>query len=178
MKRSRLTSVLPFLPVLLVAACGGAPVGVTSPSSAALAAPVGKTADRAAAPTKESLDPLSVGGDLEAAMVPTVVQTPAKELRSKSRADLDAALSLLENASTPEAAAKKVTARLGKPTWIEGGKKRVWIAKDGKACHRFVLDNDGQADVETAPTTEWRILTASAKQSACTGEIKRGSLSD
>ena len=40
-------------------------------------------------------------------------------------------MKLLANESTPEGAAKKVTARLGKPTWIEGGKKRIWIAKDG-----------------------------------------------
>lgn len=173
---------------LTLAACGGSPagVGVTTPSNAAVAAPVQQSADRSAAaappaaPVKatESLDPLAVGGDLDAAMVPTVVMTPAKELRGKSRGDLDSAMALLKNESTPEGAAKKVTARLGKPTWIESGKKRVWIAKDGKSCHRFVLDNDGQADVETASMTEWRILTASAKQSPCTGEIKRGGLSD
>ncbi len=179
MKRSLL------LCLLALAACGGAPVSVTTPSAAAVpAAPVEKTADRAAAPTpapanaKESLDPLSVGGDLEAAAVPAIVQTPAKELRPKSRADLESAMKLMQNEATPEAAAKKITARLGKPTWIEGGKKRVWIAKDGKSCHRFVLDADGQADLETASTTEWRMLTALAKQSACTGEIKRGSLGD
>jgi hypothetical protein len=173
-------------------ACGGPSVGVASPSAASVVAapeaPVEKTAEKAGAahaapasapaPAKESLDPLSVGGDLEAAAVPKIVQTPAKELRPKSRADLEAAMALLKRETTLEGAAKKVTARLGKPTWIEGDKKRVWIAKDGKSCHRFVLDADGQADIETASTSEWRMLTALAKQSACTGEIKRGSLGD
>ena len=177
MKRSLLTCLPLFGLTLALAACGGSAVGVATSTAGSVPAPVDKTAEKAAAP-KESLDPLAVGGDLEAASVPAVVVTPAKELRPKSRGDLDAAMGLLKNASTPEGALKKVTARLGKPTWIEGGKKRVWIAKDGRSCHRFVLDADGQADLESATTTEWRMLTANAKQSACTGEIKRGGLGD
>ena len=69
----------------LLAACGASPVGTTTPSAASVPAapprPVEKTAEKAGAAlpaTKESLDPLSVGGDLEAAAVPTIVQTPAK----------------------------------------------------------------------------------------------------
>lgn len=184
--------------VIALAACGGnPPVGVTTPSGAAVPAPTEKTPEQAAAPLpaapaapaapapapapakeKQSLDPLSVGSDLEAAAVPTIVQTPAKELRPQSRAGFESALKLMQGEGTPEAAAKKLTARLGKPTWIESGKKRVWIAKDGKSCHRFVLDADGQADLETASASEWRMLTALAKQNACTGEIKRGALGD
>lgn len=167
---------------LVLAACGGAtPVGVTVPSAASVPPPVAKEdgarAREAIGPAeKESLDPLSVGGSLEAAAVPTVAKTPAKELRPLSRGDLDSAMKILEGAGSPEAALKKIVARLGKPTWTENEKKRVWIAKDGKACHRFVLDNDGQADIESAPATEWRMLSANARQNACTGEIKKGDL--
>ena len=159
----------------LLVACGGspAPVGVTTPSSAAI--PAAPKAVAVEAP-KESLDPLAIDSKLEASCVPTVVQTPAKELRPKSRGDLASAMALLKNESTPEGAVKRVTARLGKPTWIENGKKRVWVAKDGKSCHRFVLDADGQADVETASATDWRMLSALAQQNACTGEIRRGAL--
>lgn len=156
------------------AACGNAaPVGVTTPSNAELPKPVEKTAEPA---TKASLDPLAVDSALEAASVPKVELTPTKELRGKSRGDLDGAMRRLASASTPEAAVKTVTARLGKPTWVENGKRRVWIAKDGKSCHRFVLDADGQGDLETAAVTEWRMLSALAQQNACTGEIRKGGL--
>ena len=160
---------------MALAACGAAgtgAVGVTTPSAAVIT-PVAKTEEPS---TSKSLDPLAIDGAFEAAAVPNVVQTPGKQLRPKSRGDLDSAMALLKNESTPEGALKKVTARLGKPTWIENGKKRVWIAKDGKSCHRFVLDTDGQADVETAPTTDWRMLSALAQQNACSGEIRRGGL--
>ena len=52
--------------------------------------------------------------------------------------------------------------------------RSVWIARDGKQCHRLVLDADGQMDVESVPTTEWRTLSALAQQNACSGEIRRG----
>lgn len=167
-----------------LAACAAAPVGVTVPSAADVPPPAAKEDARQARPVeapageekKESLDPLSVGGSLEASAVPNVVKTPAKELRPLSRVDLDQAMKVLEGAGSPDAAVKKLVARLGKPTWTENDKKRVWIAKEGKACHRFTLENDGQADIETAPTTEWRMLSANAKQNACTGEIKKGDL--
>ncbi len=177
MKRPLILGSFFLVGLLALAACGSpAPVGVTTPSAAALPAPTPKVAEPQGKATKESLDPLAVDGALEAASVPTVVMTPAKEVRAKSRGELDSAMGVLKNASTPEEAAKKVTARLGKPTWTENGKKRVWIAKDGKSCHRFVLDGDGQADIETALASEWRMLSALAQQNACTGEIKRGSL--
>lgn len=190
MKRSLLVYLSSATAVALaLAGCGGAPVGVATPTAAAMpvepavspaapAAPKAETTGPSTPARKGSLDPLSVGGDLEAASVPTIVKTPAKALRPKSRADLEAAMALLAKESTPEGALKRVTARLGEPTWTEDGKKSVWIAKAGKSCHRFVLESDGQADIETASTTEWRMLTALAKQSACTGEIKRGALGD
>ncbi|MBS2015428.1 MAG: hypothetical protein JST00_21245 [Deltaproteobacteria bacterium] len=171
----------------LLVACGGAPsVGTTTPSAADVPPPVAKEDARPKADAKErdaigpaekeSLDPLSVGGSLESAAIPSIVKTPAKELRPLSRGDLDAALKVLDGAGSHEAALKKLVARLGKPTWTENDKKRVWIAKDGKSCHRFVFDNDGQADIETAPVAEWRMLSAMARQNACTGEIKKGDL--
>jgi len=123
---------------------------------------------------RESGDPLAVGGALEAASIPKIEKTPAKELRPKSRGDLEAAMAIVRSESTVERAVKRVTMRLGKPSWTEDGKKRVWIAKDGKGCHRFVLDADGQADIDSAPATEWRMLAATAQQNACTGEIHRG----
>ena len=123
---------------------------------------------------KDNGDPLAVGGALEAASIPKIEQTPAKELRPKSRGDLEAAMAIVRSESTVERAVKRVTARLGKPNWTEDGKKRVWIAKDGKGCHRFVLDADGQADIDSAPASEWRMLAATAQQNACTGEIRRG----
>ena len=39
---------------------------------------------------------------------------------------------------------------------------------------RLVLEADGPAEIETASKTEWRMLTATARQNPCTGEIKRG----
>lgn len=183
----RLVSIaVPTFLALGLAACAAAPVGVTVPSAADVPPPVAKEDARQARPEspaasekdekKESLDPLSVGGALEASAVPNVVKTPAKELRPLTRVDLDQAMKVLEGAGSPDAAVKKLVARLGKPTWTENDKKRVWIAKEGKACHRFSLENDGQADIETAPITEWRMLSANAKQNACTGEIKKGDL--
>ncbi len=163
--------------LLVLAACGGAPqVGVTTPNAATVAPPVPKEDARVKETTPEALDPLNVGGSLDAASVPTIAKTPAKELRPLGRGDLEAAMKLLGGSATPEAALKKLVARLGKPTWTENEKKRVWIAKDGKNCHRFVFDSDGQADFESAPASEWRMLSATARQNACTGEIKKGDL--
>ncbi len=162
----------PALLALALAACAS-----TSPPKAP---PTDETTTTAAAlPTthddpKEEGDPLAVGGALEAASVPKIERTPAKELRPKTRADLAAAMAIVDASSTVDGAVKRVTARLGKPTWIENGKRRVWIAKDGKGCHRFVLDADGQADLETASASDWRMLAATAQQNACTGEIRRG----
>ncbi len=197
MKRLLLSS-LPF--VVLAYACGGsAPVGVATPTGAAVPAPAPAANDAnaakgdakretvaASAPApgasdakgSTSLDPLGVDAALEAAMVPKVVLTPAKELRHKSRGDITGAMSVLSRESTSEGAVKKVSARLGKPTWIENGNKYVWVAKEGKTCHRFVLDADGQAETDSVSADEWRSLTAVSKQNVCTGEIKRGALGD
>jgi hypothetical protein len=159
------------LPLALVA-CARSPKPSESPTSSSAALTNAEMPARKQ--EAEALDPLSVGGALEAASVPKIEQTPAKELRPKTRGDLEAAMAIVKNESTVERAVKRVTARLGKPTWIEDGMRRVWIAKDGKGCHRFVLDADGQADLESAQATEWRMLSALAQENACTGEIRRG----
>jgi len=69
---------------------------------------------------------------------------------------------------------RKITARIGKPSWTENGNKRIWIAADGQSCHRLVLEADGSVTSETASKNEWRMLAATAQQNACSGEIKRG----
>lgn len=123
---------------------------------------------------KKGGDPLAMNDALEDSAIPKIEATPAKELRGKSRGDLDAALALVKTESSVDGAAKKLTVRLGKPTWTENGSRRIWVAKAGAQCHRLVLEADGTVEVETAPSSEWRMLAATAKQNPCTGEIKRG----
>lgn len=123
---------------------------------------------------KEGGDPLAMNDALEDSSIPKVEATPAKELRGKSRGDLDAALALVKTESSVDGAAKKLTVRLGKPTWTENGSRRIWVAAAGAQCHRLVLEADGTVEVETASKNEWRMLAATAKQNPCTGEIKRG----
>ena len=100
--------------------------------------------------------------------------TPAKEVRAKSKADLYAGVAVMRSATTVDEAAKKITQRIGKPTWTENGQKRIWVVMAGNKCHRLVLTPDGEANVEEASKKEWRGLSALAQQNPCTGEIKRG----
>jgi hypothetical protein len=123
---------------------------------------------------RESGDPLAMNSDVEAASIPKIDMTPAKELRAKSKGDLYAAVALMRSATSVEDAAKKITGRLGKPTWTENGQKHIWVVTAGPKCHRLVLTPDGEANVEDASKTEWRGLSALAQQNPCTGEIKRG----
>ena len=127
-----------------------------------------------AARTKTDFDPLAMNDELEAAAIPKIVMTDAKALRAKSRADLDASVALVRTESSVEGAAKKLVARLGKPTWTENGSKHVWVANAGAQCHRLVLDTDGSVEVETVAKGKWHMLAATASQNLCTGEIKRG----
>jgi hypothetical protein len=170
-------SLLAVLAVSLVTACASSPKPEpkepVASTSSALSANEPKKEEAKESP-REALDPLSVGTEMEASSVPKVEQTPAKELRAKSRGDLAAAVGIVQSEKTFDGAVKKLTARLGKPTWIENGKRRVWIAKEGKQCSRFVLDVDGEVTVETADASDWRMLSATAQQNACTGEIRRG----
>lgn len=182
---------------LLLVACGSAQSpGATRTTSAALtvepaeAAPAEKKTSaekwaeekvladaksaKAAGEKKEGGDPLAMNDALEDGSIPKIEATPAKELRGKTRGDLDAALALVKTESTLEGATKKLTTRLGKPTWTENGSRRIWVAAAGAQCHRLVLEADGTVEVETASKNEWRMLAATAKQNPCTGEIKRG----
>lgn len=124
--------------------------------------------------TAKGGDPLAMNDALEDSAIPKVEMTPAREVRGKSRGDLDAAMGLLKSESSVDGAAKKLTVRLGKPSWTEDGSKRIWVAAAGAQCHRLVLEADGTAEIETASKSEWRMLTATARQNPCTGEIKRG----
>jgi hypothetical protein len=118
-------------------------------------------------------DPLAMNDALEESNIPKIEMTPAREVRGKSRGDLDAAMKMMEHESSVDGAAKTLTVRLGKPSWTENGKKRVWVAMAGAQCHRLVLEPDGTAEVETASKSEWRMITATARMNPCTGEIKR-----
>jgi hypothetical protein len=119
-------------------------------------------------------DPLAMNDALEESNIPKIEMTPAREVRGKGRGDLDAAMALVQSETSVDGAAKKLTVRLGKPSWTENGKKRVWVAAAGAQCHRLVLEADGTAEIETASKSEWRMLTATARMNPCTGEIKRG----
>ena len=125
-------------------------------------------------------DPLAMGSELEESSIPKVEITPASQVRAKGPGELNAALGVLKSESTTDGAAKKLTQRLGNPSWTEApkgsehAKRRVWVAPAGGNCHRLVLEADGSVEVESVSKSEWRMLTASARQNACTGEIKRG----
>jgi hypothetical protein len=97
--------------------------------------------------------------------------TPAGQLRKKTRADLEAAVEIAQRESTLDAAAQKLTKRLGKPTWVEDEKTRVWVATQGNACYRLVLRSDGGMDIDGALKTDWTVLSPVARQNRCTGEI-------
>lgn len=125
-------------------------------------------------PKTEAMDPLAMNDDTEASFIPKIEKTPGKQLRAKSRGDLAAGVAIVNRSASVDEAAQKLTARLGKPTWIENGTKRVWIAKEGATCHRLVLDADGSVEMDSAKVDEERQLTATARQNACTGEIHRG----
>jgi hypothetical protein len=178
--------------VVFLAACGSAPkpapqVATTQTTAAPAAAKEEKSAlemwaeakvkkEEAAAPKAkaEAQDPLAMSDDGDTALIPKVEKTPAKELRGKGRGDLQAGFGIVRAATTYEEATKKLEKRLGKPTWTENGTKRIWIAREGGKCHRLVLAADGSVEVESAAMNEERQLTATARQNACTGEIKRG----
>jgi hypothetical protein len=124
--------------------------------------------------TTPAMDPMTVDGAMESALIPNIELTPPKELRPKTRRDLEDGLRLAQKAETFEEATKKLSARLGKPNWTENGQRRVWIAKDGANCHRLILATDGSVETEIAPMTEWRMLSGLAQQNPCTGEVQRG----
>lgn len=128
----------------------------------------------------DAFDPLAISSELEEASIPTTEMTPSNQLRPKTPNELNAAIGVVTSESSVEGAAKKLTARLGKPSWTESSKgsdkakRRVWVASHGDRCHRLVLEADGSVEVESASKSEWRLLSAMARQNPCTGEIKRG----
>ena len=138
------------------------------------------TKKTSAAGRLDESDPLAMGSELEESSIPKVEITPASQVRAKSPGELNAALGVLKSESTTDGAAKKLSQRLGNPSWTEApkgaehAKRRVWVAPAGGNCHRLVLEADGSVEVESVSKSEWRMLTASARQNACTGEIKRG----
>lgn len=180
-----------FVSLVSLVACGGAPKPLVD-TTTMTAAPVpkedsSKTAaekwaesktDKEVASSKsasrEALDPLSESGALEEAAIPKIEITPKKELRSKSRGDLDAAANLVKSASSVEQAVSRLKSRLGRPTWTENGHRHVWVASEGARCHRLVLEADGTFVVEIASAAERTMLSALARQNLCTGEIERG----
>ena len=168
---------------LVLVACGSpktpADAEKVETTSAALTVPEEKAAEaepKAAAPAEaaapKALDPLAE--DESIASIPKIERTPAKEIRARSRGDLEAAMAVAKRTSTLDAAAAAITKRAGKPSWIENGQRRVWVAKDGARCHKLVLDTDGSLDLETAQASDWKMLSAMTQQNECTGEIKRG----
>lgn len=129
---------------------------------------------------RDSFDPLGMGGDLEESSVPQIEITAAGQVRAKTPAEINAAVAAVKAASSVEDAAKRLSARLGKPSWTEsmkgaeGSKRRIWVALSGAQCQRLVLEADGSVEVESAMRSDWRMLAASARQNPCTGELKRG----
>lgn len=187
--RSVLALGLGSLTLAALAACAGSPAPASKTpeetprtTSAALvaepAAPADKPMEIAAKPpapvSAAVLDPLAIDESLEASAVPKVEMTPAAQLRRKSRGELESALAVGSKATSVEAAVATLTKRLGKATWVENGKKYVWVAAAGDSCHRLVVEPDGSLELENAKATEWRMLSALAQQNACTGEIRRG----
>jgi hypothetical protein len=135
-------------------------------------------AEAAAAPARPSdgtaADPLAIGDAMESATTTKVELTPARLLRTKTVRDLEDGRKLAEAAPTFDEAAQKLGVRLGKPTWVENGKKRVWVVRDNTQCYRLVLDVDGSIETETVPLNETRMLSALSQQNACTGVVTNG----
>lgn len=127
----------------------------------------------APAPSVTTTDPAAEAAVSDDVGLPTLERTPAAELRPKTRADLDAALARAKIAGSVNAASANITKRIGKPTWIENGRTRVWVAEGAEECHRLVLGNDGTLAIEVVPVTETKRLSALARQKLCTGDIER-----
>lgn len=154
-----------------------------APERSAESAAAGDAQEEAAAVVDDHAgggDPLAMDGALEEASIPIVTVTPAREVRKKRAGELAAALRLVEAESSLDGAASKLTQRLGKPSWTEapqgaeGALRRIWVVSAGEQCQRLVLEADGSVVLETATHGELRMLSATARQNACTGAIERG----
>jgi hypothetical protein len=105
--------------------------------------------------------------------LPEIVFTPKGELRKNGASDLKEAFALATRQSGTEAAATKLTKRLGKPTWVENGQRRVWVVGDAQQCQRLILNGDGSVDLDGAPRSEWTMLSTFARQNICSGQVER-----
>lgn len=119
-------------------------------------------------------DPLAIGDAMESASTTKIELTPARQLRTKTVRDLEDGRKIAEKAETYDEAVKKLVVRLGKPTWVEDGKKHVWVVRDSTHCYRLALGGDGSIETETVTPNEWRMLSALSQQNACTGAVKNG----
>jgi len=111
---------------------------------------------------------------MESAVTTKIELTPARQLRTKSVRDLEDGRKIAEKAETYDEAVKKLVVRLGKPTWVEDGKKHVWVVRDSTHCYRLALGGDGSIETETVTPNDWRMLSALSQQNACTGAVKNG----
>jgi hypothetical protein len=183
------------LSCMLLVACASAPSPVSSSPSLTAGDGAGGLSDKTAAEAwaeskvvaemdemKRSLhasafDPLSTKIEHDDGTVPQTEMTPPSALRKKTATQLKRAAAVAKSAASVDVAVKKLTKRLGKPSWTESQratiKRRVWVASAGQKCHRLTLEADGAVEVETASQTGWRVLADSAKQNACSGEIRR-----
>ena len=148
------------------------------PNAAEVWAEQRSRAEAAAAPPPSldaaNADPLAVGEAIESAATTKVELTPVRELRRKTIRDLEDGRKIAENAETFEEAVQKLGVRLGKPTWVENGKKHVWVVRDSTHCYRLVLGADGSIETETVVANEMKMVSALSQQNACTGVIVNG----
>jgi glucose/arabinose dehydrogenase len=169
-----------ILVCLVFAGCGAAPAApatsVTNSSAASVATPAsqaspqsaGADVSKEAAPQAKSEQ---VAAD-PAEPLPKIEFTPANELRQNTRAKLEGALKSIKGQTTAAGVTAVLTRSLGKPTWIEDEKTRVWTAMDATQCIRIVLQEDGSVDLEKMRTTETKVLSRAARQNLCTGKIE------
>jgi len=116
-------------------------------------------------------DPLAIGEGMASASTTKVEVTPTRQLRSKTIRDLEDGRKIAEKAETFDDAVQKLKSRLGKPTWVENGKKHVWVVRDSTHCYRLILDADGSIETETVVSGEMKMLSALSQQNACTGVV-------
>lgn len=123
------------------------------------------------APDAAGADPMAIGEGMASATTTNVEVTPVRQLRTKTVRDLEDGRKIAEKAETFDDAVQKLKSRLGKPTWIENGKKHVWVVRDSTHCYRLILDVDGSIETETVVAGEMKMLSALSQQNACTGVV-------
>ncbi len=162
--------------------CGAAPSGpatsMTNNSAASVYVPTSQqdpnahkteAAKVAESPAKDERASL----DVAAEPLPMIVFTPPTELRANTRAKLDGALKAIKGQTTAAGVAAVLTRLLGKPTWIEDERTRVWVATDTTQCVRLVLQGDGSVDHEAMRSTESKSLSRTARQNLCSGQVEQ-----